>query len=361
MRSERLSLSLAREHAPLAVLVGLYVAAGYAVDARLGGVMALHLRYPAVEAVTVLFVVFFLGGHALRSLPRVPEGRSAFRWIAEDLRTHWLQPRRLLGFAIVYALLPFFMSTFGSLKVAIPRMVPFRWDPEFHAWDVALHGGVPYRLLHPAPEALTVAINVAYNAWIFLLFGVLIWQAFSMARVVRARFLLSFVLLWILAGTVLATLTSSVGPCFWGDLLPGEPDPYAPLMAELYAVHEAHHLWAIDVQEQLWAAYERGSVETVAGISAMPSMHVATSVLFALVGWARHRALGVALSAFALVIQVGSVHLGWHYAVDGYVGAVCAVAVWAGVGLVMRLTGWPAVEGPTPGGEASTDPSAPDP
>ena len=340
MRPQRLPLTLWREHAPLLVLVGLYLAAGYAVDAAIGDVMGLSLRIPAVDAVAILFLIFFLSGHAIRCLPRVPKDVSAFRFIWEDLKKNWLQGRRLLGAAIVYGLLPFFMSTFGSLKVAIPRMVPFVYDRPFHAWDVALHDGPAFEWVHPTPDWVTVGFNVAYNAWIFLLFGVLIWQAFSMRRRLRARFLLSFVLLWILAGTVLATLTASVGPCFWGDLFVGEADPYAGLMADLYLVHDAHHLWAIDVQEQLWAAYERGTVKTVAGISAMPSMHVATSVLFALLGWARHRALGIALSVFAVVILLGSVHLGWHYAVDGYVGAICAVVVWVGVGAGMKWTGW---------------------
>ena len=352
MRPDRLPLTLWREHRVLVLLVAAYLIGGYAVDAAIGDVMALSLRYPAVEAVTVLFVVFFLSGHAFRCLPKVPEGTSAFRFIWDDLRTQWLQPRRLGGFAIVYALLPFFMSTFGSLKVAIPRLRPFDWDETFHAWDIALHGGPPFEWLHPAPEALTVAMNVAYNAWIFLLFAILIGQAFSMKRRQRMHFLLSFVLLWILAGTLLATWTASVGPCFWGDLFPGQPDPYAPLMDELYRVHEVRHLWAVDVQEQLWAAYERGEVETVAGISAMPSMHVATSVLFALAGWARHRGAGIALGAFALVILVGSVHLGWHYAIDGYVGAVCAVLVWFAVGWLLDRTGEGVSEPSTPPGES---------
>ncbi len=30
--------------------------------------------------------------------------------------------------------------------------------------------------------------------------------------------------------------------------------------------------------------------------------------------------------------MVGSVHLGWHYALDGYVGAAGAYAVWRAVG-----------------------------
>lgn len=339
--SARLDLgAIAREHAALVGVVGAFLASGYAVDAWLGDVMRLSLRFPAVEAIAVLFVIVFLSQHALRCLPRVPEGTSAFRFIAADLRANWLQPTRLVRFAVVYAALPFFMSTFGSLKVAIPRIRPFDRDLLFHDWDVALHAGPPFEWTLPlfGSVAGTVFLNVLYNLWIFLLFSILIWQAFTLERRTRMRFLISFVLTWILGGVVLATWLSSVGPCFWGGLL-GEPDPYAPLMDHLYGVHGQTHLWAIDVQQQLWAAYQTQSIETVAGISAMPSMHVATSTLFALLGWARHRALGVALTIFALFIGVGSVHLGWHYAVDGYVGAAVAGGIWWAVGAMQAR--WP--------------------
>jgi hypothetical protein len=37
---------------------------------------------------------------------------------------------------------------------------------------------------------------------------------------------------------------------------------------------------------------------------------------------------GRALAAFAVVIFLGSVMLGWHYAIDGYVGAAGVAAIW---------------------------------
>jgi hypothetical protein len=40
------------------------------------------------------------------------------------------------------------------------------------------------------------------------------------------------------------------------------------------------------------------------------------------------------LSLYAGVVLVGSVHLGWHYAVDGYLSIVGALAIWVGVGAV---------------------------
>ena len=55
------------------------------------------------------------------------------------------------------------------------------------------------------------------------------------------------------------------------------------------------------------------------------------SVLFVLVGWKRDRRLGIALTLFATVIQIGSFHLGWHYAIDGYAGAALAFILWVAV------------------------------
>ena len=42
--------------------------------------------------------------------------------------------------------------------------------------------------------------------------------------------------------------------------------------------------------------------------------------------------------AIALFIEVGSVALGWHYAIDGYAGAVCAWAIWRFAGVMVRIT-----------------------
>ena len=64
------------------------------------------------------------------------------------------------------------------------------------------------------------------------------------------------------------------------------------------------------------------------GISAIPSVHNAMAVLFALVSFRMNRALGIAMSAFAGFIWVASVYLNWHYAVDGLAGGIGAVVLW---------------------------------
>jgi hypothetical protein len=44
---------------------------------------------------------------------------------------------------------------------------------------------------------------------------------------------------------------------------------------------------------------------------------------------------------YAALIFVGSIHLGWHYAVDGIVGAAAAIAVWwcCGIALSKKAVG----------------------
>jgi hypothetical protein len=111
-------------------------------------------------------------------------------------------------------------------------------------------------------------------------------------------------------------------------------------MAYLGSLHAGPGLIALQIQENLWTYYTGRAVLPLNGISAMPSMHVAGAVLFAFAGWRASRALGLVLTGYALVILVGSVHLAWHYAVDGYVAAAATVGLWWATGWYLR---WRAV------------------
>jgi len=83
---------------------------------------------------------------------------------------------------------------------------------------------------------------------------------------------------------------------------------------------------AMTIQDALWYSYETKAM--VGGITAMPSMHNAASLLFALVGWQIGRRVGIVLSLHCFAVYIGSIHLGWHYAIDAYVGWAVAVPVW---------------------------------
>ena len=97
-------------------------------------------------------------------------------------------------------------------------------------------------------------------------------------------------------------------------------------MQHLRTLNEVSPVWALGVQEGLWEGHMTDG--RLAGISAMPSMHVATSVLMALYASKHARWAGWLCWGFAALIMIGSVHLGWHYAVDGYFGALIAWCAW---------------------------------
>jgi len=141
------------------------------------------------------------------------------------------------------------------------------------------------------------------------------------------QFMLSFVLSWSLLGNALAMLFSSVGPCYYGFVVAGA-NPFAGLMHYLREANQVIPVMALQVQDTLWQDYSTLSGTNALSISAMPSMHVASSVLLALLGWRLNRIAGTAFTLFAVLIQLGSVHLGWHYAIDGYIGALGAWLIW---------------------------------
>jgi TRAP-type C4-dicarboxylate transport system permease small subunit len=89
----------------------------------------------------------------------------------------------------------------------------------------------------------------------------------------------------------------------------------------------------------LWNNYVSGGTTIGAGISAMPSMHVAGAMLFALLGWRTHRLLGILLSVNVALILVATVHLAWHYALDGYIAVLGTLAIWWATGAVIGRDG----------------------
>ena len=108
-------------------------------------------------------------------------------------------------------------------------------------------------------------------------------------------------------------------------------DAYNHLQDALAAASNGDEIW---VTEGIYKPDQGNGIRL--GISAMPSMHTAAALLFALAGWHLNRKLGIALFIFTGMILLGSVHLAWHYAIDGYAGIAIALIAWWVSGIVAR-------------------------
>ncbi len=227
-------------------------------------------------------------------------------------------------------LVAFFIGSFGFQKELVAVFQTFGWDAAFAELDRILHfGRDPYVWLLPLTGSplVTTVLNGAYHAWFFLIYFVTFVACFAPRGHVASRaYLIAFVLTFAIGGNVMAMVFSSAGPVYFERL--GLGGDFVPLMELLYRNAEVSPVWALDVQEGLWDAYVNDGV--LAGISAMPSMHVATSVLMACFAGSYARWAGWVMWIFAAMIMVGSVHLGWHYAADGYAGGLIAVICWLG-------------------------------
>lgn len=283
--------------------------------------------------VLMLLGVMIFAGLALElvRLSRSGHQGSALGGLWRKLNDDYLSPRRVANSLHAFLFMTLYMVGFSFIKKAIPLAVPFAWDETFMQWDQLLHfGRQPYEWLAPLLNLpwVTFALNLNYNIWFFVMFTCWYWQGFAANdTALRMRFLLGFTLTWFMGTSVLGTVFSSVGPCFYGKLLPGV-DPYGPLMAWLNEVNQSHTIFALTAMNELWKNYQTGT-GLINGISAMPSMHVGTSILFAILGFAAGKKwLGYLFSVFAALIFVGSIHLGWHYAIDGYLGAAVALVCW---------------------------------
>ena len=290
-----------------------------------------------------LLVLVVLGGMFIVKEAIFTRPEKLLKHCASALFEKFITTERLIGFAIIYLLMPLVFSTYSNIKINIPAFNPFSWDEIFAQWDQVVHfGRQPWEWLQPllGTPIVTLWIHLFYIVWLAALYFVLFWQAFSTRLpIVRMQFFISFVLMWSILGSICAVLFSSAGPVYF-DRVTGSVGPYGPLLEYLESVFEAygtiHGTSLIEVQETLWAKYEAGEAVTLGGISAMPSMHIATVTLMTLVAWAHGRWLGLVVTAFSLVILVGSVHLAWHYAIDGYASIIGTVVLWYAVGRFLR-------------------------
>jgi PAP2 superfamily len=244
--------------------------------------------------------------------------------------------RYWLARGLLFMLMLLFLTrAFTSFKTAIPRYVPFYADPWLADLDHLIFGTDAWRLTHAVIDpSATVVIDRVYALWFPIMMLYVGWFCFTRNQVLQLRGLLAYLLVLVVLSTICALLLSSVGPCFYEHFY--HNGRYTPMMTELRAIHADDTLLAVKAMNFLLDSV--GKERFGAGISAMPSLHVAIAFLCFLVAWEYGRHWWAKLLGFVFFgfILVGSVHLGWHYAVDGIVSVVVTGLIWWGTGRFVR-------------------------
>ena len=273
---------------------------------------------------TLIAVLFDSAWQINRERPKSPIAFLKARYLNRALWHTIAKGLPLLAVAIL--VLPFF----SKMKAAIPLFNDFVWDEAFIAWDRAIFFGYDaWQVMQPVLgfPIVTATFALMYHLWFLMLYpGVMFFVFMRMDSRVRRPFFMTYMLSWAVIGGAMATWLASVGPVFIGPML-GNPH-FDAQMAYLNSANEQIPIMTLRVQALLLEWHGVGKDGLGSGITAMPSMHCAIAFLYWLAVRRIHAGWGKAFAAFFFIIWVGSVHLAYHYAVDGLVSLIAVAAIW---------------------------------
>lgn len=301
-------------------LVAAYVAVGYAVSAALG----LRLRWPAEELVVQAKWLFFLV-YAWLSLRWLLASAGQKRPLRERCRQMLVSPAFFLELVVATAAVLATLAVFANLRRDVPAINETLYDSPLWRLDALLHLGV-----EPAVVATELAAEHGLLPWLDRAFGLvysaelavpLLFLVSARLRPLRGRLFFALCLLWMIGG-VLCLVWPALGPAFYrpSRFVWLDQAPYAQYLQDVamrgyvrFRTHPGSDAAAVVALHQ--------------GVAALPNLQVGVLALCAIASQ-RWRALSLALWLVALVGFVASLALGWHYAVDGYAGALLACVTW---------------------------------
>jgi hypothetical protein len=224
---------------------------------------------------------------------------------------------RFYGFAAGVVLVGLQAAVLTWAKVMLPLAIPFWADPLLANIDHALFGQDPWILLMKVFGWAAPLIDQVYISWAPAKFGTLLIVLVLPESRTKSRILVAYFLLFAMIVFGQYAL-SSAGPIFYAEFGFGNRFQHIPLQH-----------WVSAARGYLMHDHAVVGGDPGGGISAWPSFHVAGALWTAQVWNAWDRRLGAVGFFWFAIILIGSVLLGWHYAVDGIAGILMAVGAWA--------------------------------
>jgi hypothetical protein len=205
------------------------------------------------------------------------------------------------------------MIAFMWAKPLLNHFVPFWADPLLAGADRLLFlGHDPWTLFTWLNSGAAAVFY--HRGWFALMIVTLLIVLCRPPSPQKSAAMLSYFLLWSVVGPLVHILLPAAGPVFFDKLGYGSTFAAIAFPAET----------AIMV-DYLWRVYQGAQFGPGSGISAMPSLHIATTAWMIIAIRAHAPRWTGAMAAVGLLIFLLSISLGWHYAFDGIVGAAAAL------------------------------------
>lgn len=330
-----------RERYPLSSGTPLLVAACYALavvvpaHAPLRDWVALVLYYARnMYPIWLLVGVILLGLQMVRD-QRTGANSSMLGIVREFAKRHWDYDRGF-SFLMPPILATVLLATYNMFKQRVLPNAGFSLDSHLASVDRSILGSDAWQITHgmlPSPW-VTQVIDILYHPLFFpMTIAIALCSFMAPQSELRFRYLLGYTLLWSVVGSMFAFLMPAAGPCFDYFFHGSEVDfrPLTDLIAQQHAYLKsvgAPGLYSPTYQEHLLSLFGADGVALGGGISAIPSLHNGMTALFVCFAISWKRKLAFVLIPYSLIIWFGSIHLGWHYAIDGIVGNLLAIACW---------------------------------
>ena len=245
--------------------------------------------------------------------------RPISRWYSAISERRWL----LVFVAVAMLLAGLNMIAFMWVKPLLNHLVPFWSDPYLAAIDRQIFRTDPWRLLGWLNSDFMALFY--HRGWFVLMILMLLKVLSSPSSREKNAIMLTYFALWSLFGPIVHVIAPAAGPVFYERLGYGLEFAAMPQPPQTRGV-----------ADYLWHLYIDGKFGPASGISAMPSLHIATTVWVVVAAWLFARTWIVPVSAAALLIFLLSISLGWHYAIDGLVGGAGALLLYLFIYTLLR-------------------------